>query len=342
MTFLVTDSAGTPLGPQKGEYVTDKNGRIVLNSLTPGTTITAKEVKTVDGFVLDGTPQSILIKEGEGQQLTFYNKRVGGVWIYKVNEDDRSIRIPDTTFEIHRVDGGLVDTKTTDLSGRIHLDLDAGDYYALETKAAEGYQLSTTPTYFTVKDNESTEVWITNKAFSGIVIHKIDSVTGEGICGVKFLLYDSGRNPIGEYTTDDEGYIYIDDATVTGKGRLYVRELEAAPGYELDKEYKTVYVKPGELNWSLYDSTGKYYGLCMWSLYYGPRVRGANLDGQLNYLTGNIQQNMRQFGGDFDHFMRLEDPGVAAQYFCSYYERGAGASVRAQNAYKALTWINGG
>ncbi len=85
-----------------------------------------------------------------------------------------------------------------------------------------------------------------------------------------------------------------------------------------------------ELNWSLYDSTGKYYGLCMWSLYYGPQVRGADLDGQLTYLTGNIRQNMRQFGGDFDHFMRLEDPGVAAQYFCSYYERGAGASVRAQ------------
>ena len=29
---------------------------------------------------------------------------------------------------------------------------------------------------------------------------------------------------IGEYTTDDNGYIYIDDLTVQGKGRLYIRE----------------------------------------------------------------------------------------------------------------------
>lgn len=96
-----------------------------------------------------------------------------------------------------------------------------------------------------------------------------------------------------------------------------------------------------DLNWSLYDSSGDYYGLCMWSLRYGPQVRGADLDGQMNYLAGNIRQNMRQFGGDYDYFMRMQDPGVAAQYFCTYYERGAGASVRAQNAYKALTWING-
>ena len=172
MTFLVTDSAGTPLGPNKGEYITDRNGQIVLNGLIPGTTIIAKEVKTVKGFVLDGTPQSILIKDdGVAHTLTFWNKREGGVDIFKVNEDDRSVRIPDTTFEIHRMDGGLVDTVTTSKNGSVHVNLDAGDYYLLETRAAEGYKIDTTPTYFTVKDNEATEVWVTNKAFSGIIIH---------------------------------------------------------------------------------------------------------------------------------------------------------------------------
>ena len=261
VTFLVTDSAGTPLGPNKGEYITDRNGQIVLNGLIPGTTIIAKEVKTVKGFVLDGTPQSILIKDdGVAHTLTFWNKREGGVDIFKVNEDDRSVRIPDTTFEIHRMDGGLVDTVTTSKNGSVHVNLDAGDYYLLETRAAEGYKIDTTPTYFTVKDNEATEVWVTNKAFSGIIIHKIDSVTGEGIYEVKFLLYDQNKQPIGEYTTDDQGYIYIDDVTVAGKGRLYIRELEAAPGYELDKQYKTIYVQPGktvEIEWENTPITGQ-------------------------------------------------------------------------------------
>ena len=43
VTFLITDSSGQVIGPNNGEYTTDRNGRIVLSGLTPGTTITAKE-----------------------------------------------------------------------------------------------------------------------------------------------------------------------------------------------------------------------------------------------------------------------------------------------------------
>ena len=244
VTFLITDSAGTLLGPSNGEFVTDRNGQIILEDLEPGVTITAKETKTVDGFVLDGTPQSILIKEGEAQQLTFFNKRAGGVEIIKVNEADQTERIPNVTFEIRQMDGGLVDTVTTDSQGRVYVELEAGDYYAVEIQAGEGFQVDSTPHYFTVKDNETTTLTVTNKAFSGIIIHKIDSVTEEGIYGVKFVLYDSSKKPIGEYTTDDEGYIYIDDLPMSG--RFYLRELEAAEGYTLDKEYKTVNVQAGK------------------------------------------------------------------------------------------------
>lgn len=44
---------------------------------------------------------------------------------------------------------------------------------------------------------------------------------------------------------------------MNGKGKLFIRELEAAPGYELDKEYKTVYVRPGKA----FDETLEYPGL---------------------------------------------------------------------------------
>ena len=81
----MTDSAGTLLGSSNGEYVTDKNGRITLTDLVPGTTITAREIKTVEGFVLDGTPQSILIKSGDTQQLTFTNKKTGTLLIEKLD-----------------------------------------------------------------------------------------------------------------------------------------------------------------------------------------------------------------------------------------------------------------
>ena len=47
---------------------------------------------------------------------------------------------------------------------------------------------------------------VSNRAISGILIHKTDSTTGEGLYGVSFILYDSTNTPIGQYTSDDRGY----------------------------------------------------------------------------------------------------------------------------------------
>ena len=360
VTFLVTDSSGAVVGPSNGEYITDEAGRIVINDLEPGITVTAREIKTLEGYVLDGTPKSIKIKAGEVQTLRFYNEAkgtlvirkldsvtkeplagvefeltyadggyvdadnghlsskglyttdqngeiriggvtgtivvketktiegytideatriqtvevnpedtqtitvyndpVGGVEIVKVNADDTKERIPDTTFEIRKIDDELIDTITTDKNGRAFLALEDGAYYAVEIEAGEGFKLDDTPHYFEVEDGKTTVLKVENKAFSGIIIHKIDSVTGEGIYDVKFLLYDANKNPIGEYTTDQSGYIYIDEALAEGKGRFYIRELEAAEGYTLDEEYKTVYVQPGktiEIEWENTPITGQ-------------------------------------------------------------------------------------
>ena len=261
VTFLVTESNGQVLGSANGEYVTDENGRIVIEGLEPGVTIIAKKIRGLDGYVLDTSPKTIQIKVGDAQTLKFYNTPVGGLELIKVSEADKTQRIKGVTFEIRKMDGALVDTVTTGDRGRVHVSLDAGDYYCVEVEAAEGFKPDSTPHYFTVQDGKTTTLTVTNAPFSGIILHKIDSVTGLGIYNVKFLVYDSNKNPIGEYATDDNGYIYIDDLTVQGKGKLFIRELEAAPGYELDKEYKTVYVQPGktvEIEWENTPITGQF------------------------------------------------------------------------------------
>ena len=258
VTFLVTDSSGAILGPNNGEYTSDENGRIVLPNLEPGTVITAKELRVPDGVVLDPTPKSIEIKGGMGgQTLTFINKSAGGLELIKVNEADKSQRIPNVTFEIRRMDGGLVDTITTDKQGRAHLDLDAGDYYAVETEAGKGFKLDSTPVYFTIQDGKTTTLTVTNRAMSSILIHKIDSATKQGIYGVTFLLYDANKTPIGQYSSDDKGYVYIDD--LPSSGRYYLRELENE-GYLVDTQLKTVYVTDGtttEITWENTAVTGQ-------------------------------------------------------------------------------------
>ena len=255
--FLVTDGAGTVIGPNNGVYTTGEDGRAVITGLTPGTTITARETRTAEGFVLDGSPQSILIKEGEVQTLTFWNAREGGVELVKVNAADKTERLSDAVFEIRKAsDDALVDTVTTGDTGTVFAPLAEGDYYALELESPSGFKLDSTRHYFTVKDGEVTQEVIENEAVSGILLHKVDSATGDGIYGVTFLLYDDTNTPIGQYTSDDRGYVYIEGLE---SGRFYLRELENE-GYIVDTEKKTVYVKSGEtteITWKNTPITGQ-------------------------------------------------------------------------------------
>ena len=255
--FLVTDSSGAVVGPNNGVYITGEDGRAVITGLTPGTTITARETRTVDGFVLDGSPQSILIQEGQVQTLTFWNSREGGVEIVKVSSADKTERLSDAVFEIRKAsDDALMDTVTTGDTGTVFAPLDEGDYYALELESPSGFKLDSTRHYFTVKDGEVTQEVIENEAVSGILLHKVDSATGDGIYGVTFLLYDDTNTPIGQYTSDDRGYVYIEGLE---SGRFYLRELENE-GYIVDTEKKTVYVKSGEtteITWKNTPITGQ-------------------------------------------------------------------------------------
>ena len=242
--FLVTDGAGTVIGPNNGVYTTGEDGRAVITGLTPGTTITARETQTAEGFVLDGSPQSILIKEGEVQTLTFWNAREGGVELVKVNAADKTERLSDAVFEIRKAsDDALVDTVTTGDTGTVFAPLAEGDYYAVEQESPSGFKLDSTRHYFSVKDGEVTQEVIENEAISGILVHKISTADGKGIPGVSFILYDSGHNPIDQQTTDNRGYAWFE--VLEGDSRFYLRELENE-GYIPDTQLRTVYVKAGE------------------------------------------------------------------------------------------------
>ena len=62
VTFMITDANGNRVG--NGEYATDRNGQITITGLAPGTTVIAREVRTVKGYVLNGNPQTITIGNG--------------------------------------------------------------------------------------------------------------------------------------------------------------------------------------------------------------------------------------------------------------------------------------
>ncbi len=226
-----------------GLYWTDANGMIVLSNIM-GTVVVTEEA-SIPGYTIheETRSQTVTVNPDDCQELYFYNDPVGGAEIVKVNEADKSERIPNTTFEIRRVsDDALVDTVTTGSTGSVFVTLEDGSYYAVETESAEGFKLDATPHYFTVSGGSSSPLVVTNRAFSGIKVYKTDKTTGKGIYGVSFILYDADHNPIDQQTTDDRGYAWFED--LPSAGRYYLRELENE-GYVPDTELKTVYVKAG-------------------------------------------------------------------------------------------------
>ena len=306
------DAAGGTLS-SNGIYYSDSSGKITLSGVTG--TVIVTELESVPGFTIDPDSQSqtVTINPNDTQTLRFYNNAVGGVEIIKVNASKTSERIPDTTFEIRRMDDALVDTITTDRNGRAYLALEDGSYYAVEIEANPDFRLDDTPHYFEVKNGEVTTLRIKNEANSGILIHKVDT-SGEGIYGVKFLLYDEDRNPIGEFTSDDNGYVYItsDDLPdgANTSGRFYLRELEAAEGYILDEEYKTVYVRPGrtaEIEWVNEAITGQI------QIYkYASEANPVTGDPAGTPLQGAIYEIIHERSGRVVDYITTDARGVAA------------------------------
>jgi len=255
--FKVTYADGSFVPDKNGQissngiYRTDKNGEVLISGLIG--TFVVTETKTIPGYTIDenSRTQTVVVNPNDTQTLYFYNTPVGGLQIIKSDKDSGK-RISGVKFEIRKMNGEIIGTYTTDSDGVIYLpEAESGWYTVTELEAASGYLLDTTPHRIEVKDGQTATLEITNHKSSRILLHKVDKATGKGIYGAVFLLYDSDHNPIGEYVTDQDGYIYADEGLADG--RFYLREIKAAPGYVLDPELKTIYVRYGsttEIEWS--------------------------------------------------------------------------------------------
>ena len=255
--FRITYADGSYVDAEGGTlsstslYWTDKEGKITISGISG--TVVVTEVETIPGYTIDenSRTQTVVVDPNDTQTLYFYNTPAGGLQIIKSDESSGK-RISGVRFEVRKVNGEIVGTYTTDSDGVIYLpEIESGWYTVTELKAAPGYLLDTASHRIEVKDGQTATLEITNHKSSRILLHKVDKDTGKGIYGAVFLLYDSNHNPIGEYVTDQDGYIYADDGLADG--RYYLREIKAADGYVLDPELKTIYLRYGsttEIEWA--------------------------------------------------------------------------------------------
>ena len=259
--FFVTTADGSVVGDANGKYITDSAGSFTVSGINPGTTLVVKETRARDGYLLDDAPQAATVKAGQTVTLEFRNQPQGSLIINKLSSADKKTPLEGVLFQITYSDGSFVDNGAlsskglyrTDKNGQIILSGITGTVIVTEVETIKGYRIddATRSQTIEVRANDTQQLWFYNAPISRILLHKVDKATGKGISGAVFLLYDSNRNPIGEYVTDQDGYLYADEGLEDG--RYYLREIKAADGYVLDPELKTIYIRYGsttEIEWS--------------------------------------------------------------------------------------------
>ena len=252
LSILKTDADGNPLagavfelraadGAPVATVTSGENGLAVVPNLKGDFIVT--EIKSPEGYLLDSTPHPVHIEAGEPAQITIKNDAVAGLKIVKTVEQTGD-PLEGVTFRIEKPDGGLIGEYTTDEQGQIFVSLEPQTVVVREISAPEGYSVDSTPRTVEIKANDITTLTYKDERLNGIRIRKVDADTGRGIYGVRIMVTDENNDVVGVYTTDHQGYIEIDKEL--SDGVYYLEEIEAAPGYDLDKVVKRIRIENGK------------------------------------------------------------------------------------------------
>ena len=235
---------------------TDANGSVVFSDLEWGT-YTIKETEAPVGFKLNETVYTVtidresvsteqLVETSDTQEdiLVTLTKRAG-----KLDGDPESVnelKLANSVFELKRVKDGneiYLGRYVTDSNGVLQLgpDLVYGDYTIREVRAPLGYYLDTTTKTFTLTPTvrEIEIEFVNNRRQPVINIYKVDD-KGEALVGAKVELFDEDKTTsLGVYEFDEMGFC---DITLDFWGTVYVKEVRAPQGYELDDTLHEVVV----------------------------------------------------------------------------------------------------
>lgn len=223
-------------GKTLGEYRTDAVGRIYLENIDPELYVVT-EVKAPDGYILLTGSKEALVEWGKTTTLQFENQPRNPILVKKVDTKTGE-PLAGAKFLIQQVNGAYVAELETGRNGYITVtDLDPGWYTVKETKAPLGYILDDTVKTVELKPDAPAVVEFENQPLNGLHIKKIDSKTQAPLEGAKFRVSEKGGRLIGEYTTDNQGEIVIDDLQ---PGWYTIEETKAPNGYRLDNTPKDV------------------------------------------------------------------------------------------------------
>ena len=223
-------------------------------NVTPGDYYLVEKVP--NGYKNPENPRKITLMQGNSNHFDVANVTSNSNWyglsVYKIDADSQK-PLEGVVFDVYADQActKLIETLTaTSADGRsyseIYSDNTLSNVWVKERSdtVPYGYQVKNTPVNVQVNTkNAYTEVTIENdQVKKPVQIVKTDSYTKKPLKGAKFALYsdlECKTLVAGPEVTDDDGKITFSNIPVRYQ-TIYLKELEAPEGYELDSTPKEV------------------------------------------------------------------------------------------------------
>jgi len=164
-----------------------------------------------------------------------WERRLGQIRIEKVDQNGE--KVPGVEFKVTDKSGKVITQTKTGQNGILVItDLPIGEYIVEEISAPDGYIMDSTQHPVTVQTGKTAILKIVNeKIYGGLEILKIDEDDKTPIENVKFEIYNSNKQKIGEITTGRNGKgIFKSDNMANGT--YYYKEVTTPDGYVTDNK----------------------------------------------------------------------------------------------------------
>ena len=238
---------------------TDENGEAYTSryAIRDYSKLTIREKETLENYVLNDTPQTVVLEAEQIKTVTFTNElKKGQIKVIKVDQDNNEVKLKGVEFKVYDEDNNIVDTLITDENGeatskRLRIDK---KYTVQESKTLENYVLNETPQTVTLTQDQITDLTFENELIKGYI--RVTKVSKEDnkyngdkketrLENAKFEVYDKENNLVDTLITDENGEATTKELL---KGYYKILEIDSPDYYILtDEVFEAEIVKHQEI-----------------------------------------------------------------------------------------------
>lgn len=219
----------------------DENGIAYIPNIRTGIA-TIRELKTNKIYKISEETYEADIKWNETTEITITNEKLKGqIEVYKLDAEDKEIKLEGVEFQVINSDNEVVETIVTNKDGyAITSRIPIGEYILKETKTDNMHILNKDIIKVDVTTDITSKLEITNERIKGqikvIKTSEDDNFIngkekGSPIENVKFEVYDSNNNLVDEITTSEDGTAIT---RLLDKGCYFIKEVESGEWYLLN------------------------------------------------------------------------------------------------------------